>query len=786
MALQKKKHWLSLVLGCGILALTACNSIQQEETGGGGGGGGGTKSLAVSLSSATLVSGTRATVTATLTDSVDGAVSGANVCFTPGTLGSVVGATCATTNASGVATTQLEAGATSGNATVTATGSGATGTANYAVDGPTLTMSNAVLNVTASNSPTATATVVDGSGAPVAGAVVSFAVGNTTFATLNPVSGTVLTDASGVASITLSPGSASGASTLTASAEVAVSSTTTSQIIGTASLSGQVNFQATTSSTSTGSIKLSTLTTGVNTLSAYGTTLVTVNVLDQNDVLYTTPVTVNFSSNCVSQGKATLAASVLTINGTATASFVDKGCGNTDQIQATLAGITATPAIKSLAITAPTIGSIQFVSASPSNISLKGTGGAGRQESSVVTFKVVDQANNAKSATVTFSLSTSVGGILMPNTTAESDAVTGLVSTIVQAGTIPTPVRVTATVTQGSTTLTTQSDQLTISTGLPDQAHFSISASPLNLEGARYDGVESKVTVRLADHFGNPVPDKTAVSFIAEGGSIESNCVTTNGACTVTFTSQELRPTNNRITILAYAIGEETFTDWNGDGKATMDAEFVDANNQSTDMGEAFVDYDANRIRDAGEPFIDFDNNGAYTPKDNKLASTLCVTTGGFVCADSKTLHVRSQREGALPFQLVLSDSNAQLINVTATPDVGAAITPVTSLDFQCSVRSYTLSFTVASADNAANPMPKGTTITASITNGKLPGATTFVVPSSVSVTDSAFNLMVAGDDQGCGTPTGLLTLTIKTPDQQVNGNSITGTTTVRTFNLVN
>src|SRR5206468_6170636 len=130
-------------------------------------------------------------------------------------------------------------------------------------------------------------------------------------------------------------------------------------------------------------------------------------------------------------------------------------------------------------------------------------------------------------------------------------------------------------------------------------------------------GQTAVLTARLADHFGNTVPDGTAVNFITEGGSIGSSCTTTTGSCTATFTSQNLRPTNGRVSVLAYAVGEEGFSDTDGDGLADkVPNELVDANGVSTDMPEAFLDSNENGVRDGGETFIDFNNNGNYDAAD--------------------------------------------------------------------------------------------------------------------------------------------------------------------------
>lgn len=791
---HSKNFWPALSIGLLAIALNGCTPMQTAasdtpvSTG--------TTSVAVALTSATIISGQRTTATATVSNSVSGPVAGTSVCFTTDSLATVPSSSCVTTNSSGVATNQIEAGANSGSGVVTATAGSNKGTANYTVNGPSLVLSGGPLTISASSSASAIATVVDGNGVAIPGAVVTFSLGNSTFAKLNPVSGTVLADSQGKAAITLDAGTASGASTLTAKADVAIKSSTTNQIIGTATLSDQINFQSSTSTNPIdNTIKLSALTLGTSSsLSAYGTTSVSVTVLNSDNSIYTTPVEVNFTSNCVAANpsKATISASVLTINGVATTSFVDKGCGSTDTIQASLSGISAAAVVKNLVIQAPAIGSIQFVKATPTNISLKGTGGAGRQETSAVTFKVVDEANNPKAADVSFALSTSIGGINLSTLSAKSDAITGEVSTIVQAGTIATPVRVTATIVAGSSTLTTQSDQLTISTGLPDQAHFSMSATAHNIEGWRIDGATANLTVRLADHFGNPVPKGTAISFVTEGAKVQSNCTTDiDGACSVLFTSQNIRPTNGRVTVSAYAIGEETFTDIDGNGYATQNTERVDANGNSTDMSEAFRDDNENGVRDATEPFSDFNNDNLYTVKDTKLNSTLCQ---GSICGTSPTIHVRSQGEGGAPFVMILADSDAALKDVVAISDQGTVFNNPLALDLEGCVggnpgRSYNLGFTVGSNYSVGmpifNPMPAGTIIKAATSgNGRIEGVSTWTVGSTLNAT--TYNVRVKTDVTSCSSPdstkSGVLTISVTTP----GANTIAGTVTNFQFDLNN
>lgn len=570
---------------------------------------------------------------------------------------------------------------TGSTATVTGGGS-ASGAVSGVVAFPTIaltltdpTTSTVVTSISNGTSANVTATLKDASGAAVSNAVVTFTT-DTTMATMNPPSGTALTDALGKAVITLTGTVVTGATTITANAQVATTAVTNS--IGYAV--GAVTVAVTNplfgvNTAPAAAAPLAAFGTTSAPLSAFGTTSVGVAVSGAGSGAQT----VNFSSVCSSSGKAVLSTGITTVGGVAIASYRDNGCASTDVITATVSGGLAT-GTSSLVVIPPTSGSIQYVSSLPANISLKGIGGV---EVSQVTFKVLDTGGNPVSGkTVTFGLSTTVGGItLTPGGTATSDAA-GLVVTNVNAGTISTPVRVTASTCSNSTnpctgtTLTTQSNQLTITTGIPDQFGFSLAATTHNIEGWTHDGTKSVLTARLADHFKNPVPDGTAVVFTAEAGTVVGSCLTLDGNCSATYTSSGTRPNSatngkGRVTVLAYAVGEETFTDLDGDGWADKAPanELIDPNGNATDLPEAWVDYNENGSYDpATEPYIDYNNNGAYNTADTFFNGVLCKeagsggTSSAGTCSANKTLHVRQSQV------IVLSTSGANItINGGAT-----------------------------------------------------------------------------------------------------------------------
>lgn len=479
------------------------------------------------------------------------------------------------------------------------------------------------------------------------------------------------------------------------------------------------------------------LAVGVTTLSAGGSTGITAKLSDANTgAPYTTEIDVTFTSVCAGTQGATLISPVKSANGTAISTYVAKGgCESSDTITATATAPNGTiTASATINVLPAVLGSIQFVSAIPSSIALKGTGGAGLSETSIIAFKVLNSVGGVvPNKDVIFSLDTDVGGLSLSPLTAKTDA-NGQAQTIVQAGTIPTPVRVTATIIGSSPVISTQSDQLAITTGIPDQDSISLSAETLNPEAWHVDGVTVKITARFADRFNNPVPDGTAVTFTTEGGSIGGSCNTVKGACSVDWVSQEPRPSDGRVTILATAIGEESFGDANSDGKFGNGDSFPASN----DLPEAFRDDNENGLRDATEFSVDFNRNGIYDAKDGKFNGILCEHST--LCGSTKTLNVRDSTV------LVMADSFAKIVINPGGIDVSGG--------------PQTVMITVG--DFAHNqPMPKGTTINIATDNGKLSGPTSYTVGNTSFNGPLVYEINVATDGTSSS---GTLTVTATAP----------------------
>ncbi|OFA08873.1 beta strand repeat-containing protein [Duganella phyllosphaerae] len=726
----------------------------------------------------------------------------------------------ALTNAAGVAQVAVPAGSVTGayaaTASITVGGRALTASANYTATIPpvapvptpppptlTLTLINpagaSTINVAPDSPGTLVATVRDTASAPVANALVTFTSNDRT-ASLTPVSGTALTDANGRATLAVNAGTSPGGYSATAGATVAG-----------LSLSASTNYAVTFPT-----LTLSTPALAPASLAAGGTASVSATLFN-GGTPYLPVQSVAFSSPCAAAGKARLVTPVNTVNGVATTSYTDLGCGASDPVTASVAynGSTLTTSA-TLTVRLATTGQLLFVSALPQNIALKGTGGAGRQETATVTFKVLDGAGKPFAGqVVNFALDTSVGGLALSPATATTGA-DGTVSTVVSSGTINTPVRVSALLPGGG--ISTVSDQLVVSTGVPEQASFSLSALVRNVEGGSFNGCTAPagttLTARLADRFHNPAPDGTAVSFTAEGGTVDASCLTgetsttltdgtvikqkgTPGECTVRFCAASPRPADGRVTVLAYALGEESFVDANGNNRYDAGEVFTDLDEpfrndravtdaNAAGSNDAYASNSATRV--AGEPFIDTDGNGAWTTAGNGVYNGVLRAPGA---GSGATVHLRQA------MVMVLSNSTPavslldQALNGAPTIGTLALSQCVSGQPFVNQTRTFRFAIrdnnpTVFAAnvraahpdwlfDLPGNPLPAGTRINFSTSNGRLLSAANAVVQNTVSPDAAGWIYsvqMVSDASSALGSnacinevTSGALTITVTTPN---------------------
>lgn len=187
---------------------------------------------------------------------------------------------------------------------------------------------------------------------------------------------------------------------------------------------------------------------------------------------------------------------------------------------------------------------INFTSAMPSDksIVIAGAGGNGRSETALLTFTVTDSSGSPLKGVAVDFTAIPAGSVTLntPNGTTNSS---GQVTATVNSTPLPTSVIIKATVRGRS--ISTQSDTLTVTTGVATQAGFDLSASKFNMD-ADLSGDSSILTVRIVDANGNPVADGVPVTAQTNFGSVGSSdrggCTTVNGSCTVEYKVQNPRP----------------------------------------------------------------------------------------------------------------------------------------------------------------------------------------------------------------------------------------------------
>jgi len=414
---------------------------------------------------------------------------------------------------------------------------------------------------------------------------------------------------------------------------------------------------------------------GVFEISAGGSVGFNIALVNGDNQRVTDAYLVEFSSNCVTADQATISTDISTVNGEASTTYTDNGCagssGTKDQITATVVTTDNTlSATQEIDIRPEVVGSIRFLAVESESILLRDAGDSSESQSTV-SFNVLNQNGTPLAGqVVSFSLTTEIGGITLTPSSATSDD-NGQVTTSISAGNVPTSVRVNASITSlNSEVLKTQSSAISITTGLPSQRNFTLSADVLNVEGFDVNGVTTNITARLSDTFGNPVPNKTVVTFTSEGGQIGSSCLTLEGACSVVWTSANPRVENGRVTILASAIGHETLFDSNGnnvfddddggllDDASNTESGFGTVSTGSTgfvDFSEAWRDDNENFIWDSGEPFLDYNNNQSFDEGDGLFNGVQCIASTLCGINSAASIHVRKA------LRLIVSGSDAYI-----------------------------------------------------------------------------------------------------------------------------
>ena len=590
---------------------------------------------------------------------------------------------------------------------------------------------------------------------------------------LTPIDGYVLTDATGVAQVTIAYTdditsgigelSASYVSALgTVSVVADVQAVAPNLLIGT--IDG-INFTEADLASTPASGSLVNQGSAVLQLDIVNSDLDITNASDADRIK--SAQVVAFSSYCLDNGLATLspASPITTSSGQLSATYTaGAGCTGDDEVIATLqfgGSATAQTASQVLTIAAAVEAvSIEAVDVTPTTLAIAGTGALSNvSETAVAQFRVVDgNGSPVQGETVNFSLSSTVGGLALNAASAVSGA-DGLLSVTLNSGNVPTSTVITAEL--DSTGQLASSAVVTVSTAIPDQNSFTIFSDNLSVSQA-YPAVNqtSNISVRLADRYNNVVPDGSVVYFTTEYGAIDASCSIVSGECSVVWRSQAPKPIGSnlstvdcsaydndgdgradndpvgtfdpcptslgieqgsRTTILATTTGEESFLDVDGDGLMSdfLD-EFIDAQH---DLGEPYLDANEDGAYQINEFFVDDDSSGSHEDGDNLytgIGCTAATLTSG-ECTGT-TLSVFDN------IALVLSPSDnlyIALVDIGATPDSSVLVEPGVDT---VAAGSYVAYF----SDQYNNQPANGATITVSATGDcSIVSPTTFTVPNN-------------------------------------------------------
>lgn len=415
-----------------------------------------------------------------------------------------------------------------------------------------------------------------------------------------PEGSSQLTNASGVAVVRVNRAANNNGGAGTFSGSTSISGATASGALKTTVVAGEVDFSIG-AVTGAAKLNLTNLDLGAATLAAYGTRQVSVQA-NLGTLPATSPVQVSFSTSCgqiqpaiATTNASGLAFASLTATDAAGVTPGSLGCSGKN-VEITASAVGADSIRKSVnVLVAPATNLAFVVPVDPSKlrIYLENSGGATQ---AAIQFLLTNALGDAlPSQDVSVSLKTVNGGIpkatfgtkgnVNPVTVTTDSA--GRVSIPVFAGTVPTNVIVNAALVSNPL-VQTDSSVLTVASGRPAQARVSLSLGKFAIRGFNFDGEETTINMALADRQGNPVPDGTAVNFVTEGGvMIPPVCVTGGVAgdsrCTVKIRTQNPRPSNGRVSILAYSAGEEDFIDGNFNN-------VFDCGELFTDLGTAFRD----------------------------------------------------------------------------------------------------------------------------------------------------------------------------------------------------
>lgn len=219
--------------------------------------------------------------------------------------------------------------------------------------------------------------------------------------------------------------------------------------------------------------------------------------------------------------------------------------------------------------------SMRVVSVNPQQVQVTG---AGTNQTSIITFEVLDFAGRAVETDTCVSFTLENGGLgggeaLNPGIAPVGGDCSGQQTISGQAGTVFRSGQIAGTVNIVGFLDTNPANgmldpgeiqataTLSVSGGPPSGLNYGVAADALNFAGLETFGVTSDITVFLADRFTNPVPNGTAVTFrtfdqanFQPSIEIDGTGVTAGGASSVTVQARSQAPVPSQGLVEAIAL----------------------------------------------------------------------------------------------------------------------------------------------------------------------------------------------------------------------------------------
>lgn len=504
--------------------------------------------------------------------------------------------------------------------------------------------------------------VTDQNGQPVSGALVTFTGENISFETSNA---TVLSNANGIAKIGIKPvdETKTGIFKIAANAEIGGNTANTSDTF--------VSVEAL-------KTKFDNLVFDNSTIDAGGSVKISLKTVDSSTDIAQNNVQVTFSSDCGTFTNNTVNSNQGLVETTYTAISNGGQLCNGTQVISISANNGATTTTKNITINPIKANSLVY---SSGEVKL-GAANSGSSASGKVEFTVYSNNLPAKNQAVLVELINApvdLSFITLHNKTEKTIQSNdeGKIVVDIFPGSIPGPVELKATL-ASDTSVTALTKDVSVATGRVTQNGLSLSVTKNALQWD-IDGDKATIVARLRDRVGNKVPDGTVVSFVTEGGSITPNCSTIDGECSVVLQTQNPRPADNRVTVLAYVEGDKSYIDKNSDNLYTAGIDELTSN-----IGDFFRDDNENTIFEAAL--------GEFLYKRGAVGNTCAVST---FAQPNISGTCSSELSAVIRQQLVFSFSN----DVPTIKDVA--------------VTTSKTNFTFKLFGNSAQsvPMPTGTTV---------------------------------------------------------------------------